>query len=72
MKNVFKLNYYYATGDLVKALEKFIQQYNNEQNPRSLNNLPPAEVYFVRGKVIKKESTRLKNISLHELRMEYK
>lgn len=71
MKNVVKLDNYYAPEELVKALEKFVHRYNNKRYHESLNNLTPADVYYGRGDLILKERERLKRVSLHKRRMEY-
>jgi arginine decarboxylase-like protein len=71
MKNVVKLDHYYAPEELVKALEKFVHRYNNERYHESLNNLTPADVYYGRGDLILKERAKLKSLSLHNRRMEY-
>ena len=49
MKNVVKLDNYFAPEELEAALEKFVYRYNNERYHESLNNLTPADVYFGRG-----------------------
>jgi len=46
MKNVVKLNNYYLPWELEEEIEKFVEYYNNERYHESLNNLPPAVVYF--------------------------
>ena len=46
MKNVVKLNHYYLPWELEEEIEKFVEYYNNERYHESLNNLPPAAVYF--------------------------
>jgi putative transposase len=71
MKNVVKLDNYYAPGELEMALEKFVYKYNNERYHESINNLTPADVYYGRGDLILKERARLKSVSLHKRRMEY-
>lgn len=71
MKNVVKLDNYYAPEELEKALEKFVYRYNNERYHESLNNLTPADVYYGRGDLILKERARLKSVSLYKRRMEY-
>jgi putative transposase len=71
MKNVVKLDNYYAPEELEKALEKFVHRYNNERYHESLNNLTPADVYYGRGDLILKERARLKKVSLQKRRMEY-
>ena len=46
MKNVVKLDNYFAPEELENALEKFVNRYNNERYHDSLNNLTPADVYY--------------------------
>lgn len=51
MKNVIKLNHFYHLEELIKALNKLVNNYNNYNNYRyheSLNNLIPVDVYFGR------------------------
>jgi transposase len=71
MKNVVKLNNYYAPEELEAALEKFVYIYNNQRYHESLNNLTPADVYFGRGEQILKERKRLKNQAFINRRKEY-
>ena len=72
MKNVVKLDNYYAPEELKKALEKFVHRYNNERYHESLNNLTPSDVYYGRGDLILKERKRIKQQSLHQRRTEYR
>jgi hypothetical protein len=71
MKNVGKLDNFYAPGELEKALEKFLHCYNNERYYESLDNLTPVHVYYGCGDLILREIARLKRVSLHKIRMEY-
>lgn len=71
MKNVVKLDNYFAPEELEKALEKFVHRYNNERYHESLNNLTPADVYFGRGEAILKERKRLKKQAYENRRKEY-
>lgn len=71
MKNVVKLDNYYAPEELERALEKFVHTYNNERYHESLKNLTPADVYFGRGEEILKERNRLKKLALENRRNEY-
>ncbi len=71
MKNVVKLDHYYAPEELEKALEKFVQRYKNERYHESLNNLTPADVYFGRGDAILTERKRIKKLTLLARRKEY-
>ncbi len=71
MKNVVKLDNYYAPEELESALEKFVHIYNNERYHESLKNLTPADVYFGRGEEILKERNRLKRLAFENRRNEY-
>ena len=71
MKNVVKLDNYYAPEELESALEKFVHIYNNERYHESLKNLTPADVYFGRGEEILKERNRLKKLAFENRRNEY-
>lgn len=45
MKNVVKLHHYYSFSDLQRAIDEYIEYYNNERYHESLNNCTPASVY---------------------------
>lgn len=60
MKNVVKLHYYYSPEELEKALEEFVNRYNNDRYHESLKNLTPADVYFGRDEEILKEREKIK------------
>jgi len=71
MKNVVKLDNYYAPEELEKALENFVHIYNNERYHESLKNLTPADVYYGRGDKILKEREILKKQAIFKRRNEY-
>ncbi len=71
MKNVVKLDNYFAPEELEAALEKFVYRYNNQRYHESLNNLTPTDVYFGRGELILKERERLKKIAIVKRKIEY-
>jgi len=71
MKNIVKLDNYFAPEELENALEKFVNRYNNERYHESLNNLTPADVYYGRGDEIIKERRKLKKIAIKNRRNEY-
>ena len=71
MKNVVKLDNYYCPEELIRALEKFVQMYNNERYHESLQNLTPADVYYGRGYAILKERRRIKQESFKNRMREY-
>ena len=71
MKNVVKLDNYYCPEELIAALEKFVNNYNNQRYHESLKNLTPADVYFGRGDLILKEREKIKQNSLKKRKEEY-
>ena len=54
-----------------RALEKFVETYNNERYHESLENLTPADVYFGRGDLILKERQRIKLQCIRDRKIEY-
>jgi putative transposase len=61
MKNQILLENYYLPGQLEQRLAEFVDYYNLRRYHESLNNLPPADVFFGRGQTI---LTRRQNIKL--------
>ncbi|MFP3599652.1 integrase core domain-containing protein, partial [Chryseobacterium sp. SIMBA_029] len=64
MKNVVKLHFYYSPEELEKALEEFVNRYNNQRYHESLQNLTPADVYFGRSDEILRERRKIKEKTL--------
>lgn len=71
MKNVVKLDNYYSAEELVRALEIFVNTYNNERYHESLKNLTPADVYYGRGDFILNEREKIKQKSLKKRKENY-
>ena len=71
MKNVVKLNHFYHPEELVEALEKFVEDYNNKRYHESLKNLPPADVYFGRSEQILEKRKQIKSDSIRKRRQLY-
>lgn len=71
MKNVVKLDNYYCPEELIKAIEEFVNRYNNERYHESLKNLTPADVYYGRGELILAERLKIKQISLNKRKEAY-
>lgn len=46
LKNHIKLENYYSTEELERAVEKFVEHYNHHRYHESINNLTPAQVYY--------------------------
>ena len=71
MKNVIKLDNYYMSEELERAIDLFVYNYNNHRYHESLQNLTPADVYYGRGDLILKERERIKNQSMKLRRQNY-
>ena len=71
-EKVVKLNHYYLPWELEKEIDKFVEYYNNDRYHESLDNLPPAAVFFgwaekrlnERGKIKQKTIERRRRINL--------
>ena len=71
MKNVIKLQNYYSPSELERAIAEWVEYYNNQRYHESLENVPPADVYFGREKEIIKKRNKLKEQSLALRRQQY-
>ena len=54
MKNVIKLNHYFCPSELEKAIDEWVDYYNEKRFHESLDNLTPKDVYLGQGEKIKK------------------
>ena len=54
MKNVIKLNHYFCPSELEKAIDEWVDYYNEKRFHESLDNLTPRDVYLGQGEKIKK------------------
>ena len=68
MKNVVKLHHYYTLSDLQRAIDEYIEYYNNERYHESLNNCTPASVYNGTHHQILKQRQILKQKSMQKIR----
>lgn len=71
MKNVVKLHHYYCPSELEKAIQEFVEFYNNQRYHESLKNLTPADVYYGRGEKILKLRQQIKEQTLKKRRKRY-
>ncbi|KFC19230.1 Fis family transcriptional regulator [Chryseobacterium sp. FH1] len=71
MKNVVKLNHFYHPEELIQALEKFVENYNNKRYHESINNLTPRDVYFGRSEQILEKRKQIKEESIRKRRQIY-
>ncbi|MBC8297785.1 MAG: IS3 family transposase [Pelagibacterales bacterium] len=71
MKNIVKLHHYCSPSELEKAINEWVEYYNNERYHESLSNVTPSDVYFEREEKThqKRKETKLKTIQ--KRRQEY-
>ena len=62
---------YKSSEELEKALEEFVNRYNNKRYHESLKNLPPADVYFGRSEQILEKRRQIKSDSIRKRRQLY-
>ena len=60
LKNPCLLENYFPPGDLEAHIEAFVDHYNHQRYPESLNNVTPSDLYFVRDKEILQQRERIK------------
>ena len=71
MKNVVKLDHYYHPEELISALEKFVQNYNNNRYHEALKNLTPSDVYYGRADKILEQRAIIKQQTIAKRRQLY-
>ena len=71
MKNVVKINHFYHPEELVEALEKFVEDYNNKRYYESLKKLPPGDVSFGRSEQILEKRRAIQADSIRKRRQLY-
>jgi transposase InsO family protein len=71
MKNVIKLDNYYSPEELERAIDRFVEYYNNHRYHESLNNLTPADVYHGRSAKILRRRAKIKEKTMKERRLNY-
>ena len=71
MKNVVKLDHYFCPEELIEALKRFVNYYNNERYHESLDNVTPADVYWGRKNQILKRRDKIKTRNMKMRRILY-
>ena len=66
MKNVIKLNHYFCPSELEKAIEGWVEYYNERRFHESLDNLTPRDVYLRQGEEIKRIRETIKQNSINK------
>jgi putative transposase len=70
MKNVVKLEHYYAPGELERAIARFVEYYNHHRYHEALGNVTPADMYAGRQPTILAHRERIKRQTLARRRRE--
>ncbi|MBB4199996.1 transposase InsO family protein [Rhodoblastus sphagnicola] len=71
LKNRILLEDYYLPGELEREIAAFVERYNNDRSPESLDNLTPADVYLSRGDAILSERERIKRQTIETRRLQH-
>ena len=65
-ENVIKLNHYFCPSELEKAIDEWVDYYNEKRFHESLDNLTPKDVYLGQGEKIKKIREIIKQNSINK------
>ena len=68
MKNVVKLQNYYAPSELEKSIGEFVEYYNHERYHESIDNLTPADVYSGKSQEVLTKREQIKQSTLADRR----
>jgi transposase InsO family protein/transposase-like protein len=60
LKNIIKLENYYSTEELERAVEKFVHHYNHHRYHESISNCTPAQVYYNKAAQVLEKRKRTK------------
>ena len=66
MKNLIKLNHYFYPSEQEKAIDRWVDYYNEKRFHESLDNLTPKDVYLGQGEKIKKIREIIKQNSINK------
>jgi putative transposase len=66
------LENYFLPGDLKAQIAAFVEHYNHRRYHESIDNLPPADVYFGRGPTILAERQRIKRQTIADRRLRHR
>ena len=70
MKNVVKLQNYYSPSQLLKAIDDFVEYYNNQRYHESLDNMTPVSIYYGKQKEVQSEREKIKRDTMALRRQE--
>ena len=60
LKNHIKLENYYSTEELERAVGKFVHHYNYYRYHESINNVTPAQMYYNKAAEVLQKRQRIK------------
>ncbi len=72
LKNRILLDNYYLPGDLERQIGAFVEHYNHVRYHESIENVPPADVYFGRAETIIAERKRIKLATIANRRLQHR
>ena len=58
--------------DLERQIDSFVEHFNHERYHKSLSNVTPADVYFVRAQSILNHRERIKEKTIEHRRLQYR
>ena len=70
LKNIVKLDQYYAPWELERAIARFVEDYNHRRYHESLQNVTPADMYHGRQATILARRDRIKRRTLQRRKQE--
>ncbi len=70
LKNVVKLEHYYAPWEVERAVARFVEDYNHRRYHEALQNVTPADVFFGRQAAILARRERIKRRTLRRRKQE--
>jgi putative transposase len=70
LKNVVKLEHYYAPEELERAIARFVEYYNHRRYHEALGNVTPADMYAGRQATVVAQRERIKRQTLARRRRE--
>lgn len=68
LKNIIKLDNYYSTEELERAVAKFVEHYNHHRYHESISNCTPAQVYYNEAAQVLEKRKRTKARTLKKRR----
>lgn len=68
LKNIIKLDNYYSTEGLERAVAKFVEHYNHHRYHESISNCTPAQVYYNQAAQVLEKRKRTKARTLKKRR----